>query len=93
LRPGLAQTAPKGKRCGGGFHLGNGLVRVMALLCPNSTVRMVYAAAMDPMMHIPKDRKPQSPFKLALLLGMTVLLFLMILTRYGEVAAAVLAAG
>lgn len=54
---------------------------------------MVYAGPMDPIMTIPKDRKPQSPLKLVLLLGMTVLLFLLILTRYGEVAAAVLAAG
>ncbi len=48
---------------------------------------------MDPMMHIPKDRKPLNPLKLVLLLGMTVLLFLLILNRYGEVAAAVLGAG
>ena len=47
---------------------------------------------MDPMMHIPKDRKPLRPVKLALLLGMTVLLFLLILNRYGAVAAAVLSA-
>jgi hypothetical protein len=48
---------------------------------------------MDPMITVPKDRKPLNPLKLVLLLGMTVLLFLLILNRYGEVAAAVLAAG
>jgi hypothetical protein len=47
---------------------------------------------MDPMTTIPKDRKPQHPLKLVLLLGMTVLLFLLILNRYGAVAAAVVAA-
>jgi hypothetical protein len=47
---------------------------------------------MDPMTTIPKDRKQQRPLKLVLLLGMTLLLFLLILDRYGEVAAAVLAA-
>ena len=47
---------------------------------------------MDPMMIIPKDRKPQRPLKLVLLLGLTVLLFLLILNRYGEVVQAVLAA-
>lgn len=44
------------------------------------------------MMIIPKDRKPQRPIKLVVLLGMTVLLFLLILNRYGAVAAAVLSA-
>ena len=43
-------------------------------------------------MIIPKDRKPQRPLKLVLLLGLTVLLFLLILNRYGEVVQAVLAA-
>lgn len=47
---------------------------------------------MDPMTIIPKDRKPQRPLKLVLLLGMTVLLFLLILNRYGAVAGAVLSA-
>jgi hypothetical protein len=47
---------------------------------------------MDPMMHIPKDRKPQRPLRLVLLLGMTVLLFVLIVSRFGQVAAAVLAA-
>ena len=35
--------------------------------------------AMDPMMMIPKDRKSQRPHKLVLLLGLTGLLFLLIL--------------
>ena len=40
------------------------------------------------MTNIPKDRKPQQPIKLVLLLGMTLLLFLLILNRYSEVLAA-----
>jgi hypothetical protein len=47
---------------------------------------------MDPMINIPKDRKPLRPLKLVLLLGMTLLLFLLILNRFGAVAAAVMAA-
>ena len=43
---------------------------------------------MDPMTTIPKDRKPQRPLRVVLLLGMTVLLFLMIQNRYSEVLAA-----
>ncbi len=43
-------------------------------------------------MHIPKDRKPTKPLRLVLLLGLTVLLFLLILNRYGAVAQAVLQA-
>ena len=43
-------------------------------------------------MIIPKDRKALRPLKLVLLLGVTVLLFILILIRYGEVAQAVLAA-
>ena len=45
------------------------------------------------MTHIPKDRKPAHPLQLVLLMGMTVLLFLLILNRYGQVAEAVLGAG
>lgn len=52
----------------------------------------VYQRGMDPMMHIPKDRKPTKPLRLVLLLGLTVLLFLLILNRYGAVAQAVLQA-
>ena len=47
---------------------------------------------MDPMMIIPKDRKAIRPFRVVLILGMTILLFLLILNRYGAVAEAVLAA-
>ena len=41
--------------------------------------------------HPPNRRKPR-PFRLVLLLGLTVLLFLLILNRYGAVAEAVLRA-
>ena len=43
-------------------------------------------------MNIPKDRKTIRPVRLAILLGMTVLLFLLIANRYSQVAEAVLAA-
>lgn len=39
------------------------------------------------MTNIPKDRKPQRPLRVILLLGMTALLFVMILNRYGAVSA------
>ena len=42
------------------------------------------------MMIIPKDRKKTRPLRLVLLLGLTVLLFLLILSRYGAIAAAVM---
>ncbi len=48
---------------------------------------------MDPNTHIPKDRKPVRPLRLVLLMGMTALLFLLLLTRYGQVAGAVMGAG
>ena len=47
---------------------------------------------MDPMTHIPRDRKPANPLRLVLLMGMTMLLFLLILNRYGQVADVVLSA-
>lgn len=47
---------------------------------------------MDPIIHIPKDRKSVRPLRLVLLMGMTMLLFLLILNRYGQVAEAVLGA-
>ncbi len=46
---------------------------------------------MDPIMKIPNDRKPPRPMRLALLLGMTVLLFLLFLNHYGQVAESLLA--
>lgn len=42
------------------------------------------------MITIPKDRKRTKPFRLVLLLGLTLLLFLLILSRYGAIAAAVM---
>ena len=47
---------------------------------------------MDPITHIPKDRKSIRPLRLVLLMGMTTLLFLLILSHYGQVAEAVLGA-
>ena len=47
---------------------------------------------MDPMTNIPKDRRKPRPYRLVLLLGLTVLLFLLILNHYGAVAEAVLRA-
>ena len=45
---------------------------------------------MDPMFHIPKDRKTIRPLRIVLLLGMTVLLFLLIANRYGDLVEAML---
>jgi len=42
---------------------------------------------MDPFTEIPKDRKPGRPVRLTILLGMTVLLFLLMLNHSGEMAA------
>lgn len=38
---------------------------------------------MDPMLNIPKNRKPLPVWRLCLLLGLTALLFLMIMNTYG----------
>ena len=43
---------------------------------------------MDPITDIPKDRKPGHPVRLAILLGMTALLFVLILNHYGQLAEA-----
>ncbi len=43
-------------------------------------------------MNIPDDRKPARPLRLVLLLGMTILLFLLILNHFGQVADAVVTA-
>ena len=45
---------------------------------------------MDPIFHIPKDRKPIKPLRLVLLLGMTLLLFLLTANRYSDITAVVL---
>jgi len=45
---------------------------------------------MDPMF-VPPDRKKPKPFRLALLLGMTVLLFFVIANHYEQIANAVMA--
>jgi hypothetical protein len=45
---------------------------------------------MDPMTTIPKDRPKTRPFRLVLLLGLTVLLFLLILNHYYNIAGAML---
>ena len=53
---------------------------------------MGYSYAMDPITQFPKDRKPSRPLRLVLLMGMTVLLFLLMLNRYGQVADSMMAA-
>ena len=45
---------------------------------------------MDPMIASPKDRAKTKPFRLVLLLGLTVLLFLLILNHYYNIAGAML---
>jgi hypothetical protein len=47
---------------------------------------------MDPMFDIPKDRKRLNVGKLCLLLGMTVLLYILVAQQFGQ-AAQVLAPG
>jgi len=47
---------------------------------------------MDHMLDIPKDRKPVAVMKLCLIMGMTALLYILIVTRIGSAAEAVLAA-
>ena len=41
---------------------------------------------MDPMLKVPEGRKTRNNVKRALLLGLTVLLFMMIFARFGEAA-------
>jgi hypothetical protein len=43
---------------------------------------------MDPMLNIPKNRKRVPVWRLCLLLGLTALLFLMIMNTYGAALAA-----
>ncbi|MGL5009007.1 MAG: hypothetical protein ACRC6I_03940 [Paracoccaceae bacterium] len=43
---------------------------------------------MDPMLNIPKNRKRVSVWRICLLLGLTALLFLMIMNTYGVALAA-----
>ena len=43
---------------------------------------------MDPMLNIPKNHKPVPVWRLCLLLGLTALLFLMIMNTYGVALAA-----
>ena len=43
------------------------------------------------MINIPKDRNSVRPLRLVLVMGMTVLLFLLVLNRYGAVTEIVLA--
>jgi hypothetical protein len=47
---------------------------------------------MDPIEIIPRDRRQPKPFRLALLLGMTVLLFFVIYNHYDQIAASVIQA-
>ena len=90
---GLAYGTGKGKRCGGGFQRRNGLSQQEGGVCHNSALILGYFGGMNPITHIPKDRKTVRPLRLVLLMGMTMLLFLLILDRYGDVAEAVLGAG
>lgn len=45
---------------------------------------------MDSMFDIPKDRKRLSVIRLCLIMGCTALLFIMVATRFGRVAEAML---
>jgi hypothetical protein len=46
--------------------------------------------AMDSMFDIPKDRKRLSVIRLCLIMGCTALLFIMVATRFGRVAEAMM---
>ncbi len=48
---------------------------------------------MDPITHIPKDRPSIRPLRVVVLLGMTILLFLLILEQSGQAADMLLATG
>ena len=87
---GLTHWAEKGKRCGGGFRRGNGLSWKDGVQRHNFSRMAVYWYGMDPMITIPKDRPNSKPFRLVLLLGLTVLLFLLILNHYYSIADAML---
>lgn len=41
--------------------------------------------AMDPIFDIPRNRKHSAPWRLCLLMGLTVLLFILLSTRFEEV--------
>jgi hypothetical protein len=41
---------------------------------------------MDPMFEIPKDRKPMKAGRICLLLGLTMLLYLLVANNYGDLA-------
>ena len=58
----------------------------------NLCVSDVYKAFMDPMFDIPKDRKPLKVGRICVLLGLTVLLYLLVAYRYGDLVGALLAA-
>ena len=47
---------------------------------------------MDPMFDIPKDRKPLKVGRICLLIGLTVILYLLVANRFGDLADMVLAA-
>ena len=47
---------------------------------------------MDPMFDIPKDRKPMKAGRICLLLGLTMLLYLLVANQYGDLAGLVLSA-
>ena len=47
---------------------------------------------MDPMFDIPKNRKPLKVGRICLLIGLTMLLYLLVANRFGDLAALVLSA-
>jgi hypothetical protein len=46
---------------------------------------------MDPWLKVPEGRKTRNNVKRALLIGLTILLFMLIFARYGEAALAITA--
>jgi hypothetical protein len=49
------------------------------------------AISMDPMLKVPEGRRTHNSWKRALLIGLTILLFMMIFARFGELATVITA--
>lgn len=51
----------------------------------------LYLGWMEPMLKVPEGRRTRNNVKRALLLGLTILLFMLIFARFGEAAVAITA--
>lgn len=69
-----------------GFHIGNRLFPNRGMTATVSVDLTDTTYSMDPMLKVPEGRKTRNNVKRALLLGLTILLFMMIFYRFGELA-------